>query len=295
MADMTRHVVMSFLMLMAAESFLVDDTHDESLQVALNAIEQLNSRLQDVTSRLQASEAALKAYTEKLSTAQTSITSLQSRAFSDFIWYDDWVLVFRAAQGIEKSVYDTWTAAGRHDDDPITRLTLPCGCTSVNGSLPCDRHYRSRILDTWPSLSIDQVKLVVYDRGVEKAHVTFRGTGSTNMSWFSLDRVVESSWDDLTPAASVNYFSIDGHATSTMLRRFFINHEYNTCAGDSGWLVVVDRETDDCSWGTKGHFPSILYDPQRRVVTDESLIEADVMAVFVKFRQIADLGEVCMK
>ncbi|PVD28619.1 hypothetical protein C0Q70_11212 [Pomacea canaliculata] len=189
MADMTRHVVMSFLMLMAAESFLVDDTHDESLQVALNAIEQLNSRLQDVTSRLQASEAALKAY---------------------FIWYDDWVLVFRAAQGIEKSVYDTWTAAGRHDDDPITRLTLPCGCTSVNGSLPCDRHYRSRILDTWPSLSIDQVKLVVYDRGVEKAHVTFRGTGSTNMSWFSLDRVVESSWDDLTPAASVNYFSIDG-------------------------------------------------------------------------------------
>lgn len=54
-----------------------------------------------------------------------------------------------------------------------------------------------------------------------------------------------------------------------MLRRFFINHEYNTCAGDSGWLVVVDRETDDCSWGTKGHFPSILYDPQRRVVTDE--------------------------
>lgn len=58
---MTRHVVMSLLMLMAAESFLVDDTHDESLQVALNAIEQLNSRLQDVTSRLQASEAALKA------------------------------------------------------------------------------------------------------------------------------------------------------------------------------------------------------------------------------------------
>lgn len=52
--------------------------------------------------------------------------------------------------------------------------------------------------------------MVVYSHGVEKAHVTFRGTDSTYMSWFSLDRVVDSSWEDLTTKATVNYFSIQG-------------------------------------------------------------------------------------
>ena len=79
---------------------------------------------------------------------------------ADFIVYDnDWILAFRGTKGIGQSVYDAWTHVGHHDDDPMTRDTLPCGCTTVNGSLPCDRHYRSRLLDSWPSNSIDQVGL----------------------------------------------------------------------------------------------------------------------------------------
>lgn len=78
--------------------------------------------------------------------------------FLDLVRYSgDWVLVFRATAGIGRPVYDAWSDVGHHDDDPLTRATLPCGCTSVNGSLPCDRHYRSRLLDSWPSASIDEV------------------------------------------------------------------------------------------------------------------------------------------
>ncbi|XP_025099047.1 uncharacterized protein LOC112566858 isoform X2 [Pomacea canaliculata] len=288
MTYMAKHVTTSLLMLMAAEAFLVDNTHDETLQRVITAIEQLNSRLQ-------AAEAALAANTEKLSRDRSDLTTLKSTALSDFIWYGDWVLAFRATRGIGKPVYDTWTAVGRHDDDPVTRLALPCGCTSVNSSLPCDRHYRSRLLDTWPSAAIDQVRLVVYDHGVEKAHVTFRGTGSTYMSWFSLDRVVESSWDDLTTAATVNSFSIEGDSPSAYHRRFYINHVYNECPGDSGWFVVIDQMTDVCSWAIKNYFPAFLYSPQTHVILDSGLVEADVMAIFVKFRQSANLGDMCMK
>lgn len=52
---------MLLLMLMAAEAFLVDDNHDETLQAALDAIEQLNSRLQEMATRLHAAENALAA------------------------------------------------------------------------------------------------------------------------------------------------------------------------------------------------------------------------------------------
>ena len=76
---------------------------------------------------------------------------------ADFVWFDDWILAFRATAGIGRPVYDAWTHVGHHDDDPMTRDNLPCGCVTINGSLPCDRHYRSRLLDTWPSASIDEV------------------------------------------------------------------------------------------------------------------------------------------
>ena len=46
---------------------------------------------------------------------------------------------------------------GHHGDEPSVRSLVPCGCMTVNGSLPCDRHFRSRILDHWPSASIDEV------------------------------------------------------------------------------------------------------------------------------------------
>ena len=56
-----------------------------------------------------------------------------------------------------------------------------------------------------------QVRLVLYENGVEKEHVTFTGTGSDYMSWFSQSRIVESSWTDLKTATGLNFFSIAGY------------------------------------------------------------------------------------
>ncbi|KAK7491335.1 hypothetical protein BaRGS_00017436, partial [Batillaria attramentaria] len=251
----------------ATRRFLMDESGDETLQEAYAAIRDLDSRLQTVMAdndrlreRLESTETALAGQSSTLSSVQRDVQNMGSRVSADFVWYDDdWMLAFRATAGIGRPVYDAWTDVGHHDDDPMTRATLPCGCTTVNGSLPCDRHYRSRLLDLWPSASIDEVRLVLYENGTEKEHLAFSGTGSDYMSWFSQERLVESSWTDLKSTTGLNYFSIAGHPSEG--RRFFINHAYNSCPNDVGWLVVKDKQSETCDWGHVLHVPAILYAP----------------------------------
>ncbi|XP_076466947.1 uncharacterized protein LOC143298123 [Babylonia areolata] len=286
-------------------AFLLDNADtgdDETLSQAFAAIQHLNGKLNDVMDenqrlkeRLQQAEAAQSSHAQLLSQVQTDVTAIGGRLSRDFIWVDDdWMLAFRATAGIGQPVYDAWTHKGHHDDDPMSRQTLPCGCTTVNGSLPCDRHYRSRLLDIWPSASIDQVRLVLYKNGVEKEHVTFTGTGSDYVTWFSQSRIVESSWADLKTATGLNIFSIAGD--STELRRFFISHVYHGCPEDAGWMVVKDRPDDTCTWATVPHAPAFLYAPSNHelVWEKDGFQQADVMAVLVKLRPAANLNEVCL-
>nr|KAG5702787.1 hypothetical protein BaRGS_001869 [Batillaria attramentaria] len=204
----------------------------------------------------------------------------------DFVWYDDdWMLAFRATAGIGRPVYDAWTDVGHHDDDPMTRATLPCGIRS--GRLNHQTEY--------PCVYTDgTVRLVLYENGTEKEHLAFSGTGSDYMSWFSQERLVESSWTDLKSTTGLNYFSIAGHPSEG--RRFFINHAYNSCPNDVGWLVVKDKQSETCDWGHVLHVPAILYAPSNHEVTWEShgFREADVMAVFVKFRASVDFNQMCL-
>ena len=47
----------------------------------------------------------------------------------------------------------------------------------------------------------DVVKVFVFD-----------GTGSTNMNWFDKQRLVKSSYNDLSKSSKTNFFSIIGYA-----------------------------------------------------------------------------------
>jgi hypothetical protein len=53
----------------------------------------------------------------------------------------------------------------------------------------------------------------------------------------------------------------------TVLRRFFISHEYQGCPGDVGWLVVKDKLSDTCPWATVTSFPAFLYAPGNHDLT----------------------------
>nr|KAG5703766.1 hypothetical protein BaRGS_009564 [Batillaria attramentaria] len=109
---------------------------------------------------------------------------------------DNRLLVFRLTAGNNKVAYDAYTDVGNNDDEGY-RANVRCGCLTVNGSLPCETHYRSRLLDHWPSSVIDTVRVSVYENDEEKAFVEFDGEGSTYLDWWSADRVVASSWADL--------------------------------------------------------------------------------------------------
>lgn len=296
--------------LSTTSAFLLENNvgHDETLSMAFQAIQQLSSKVDQLTienqqlrNRLSTGEVSQNTQTQRLAQTvaqlQMEVASLGARVSRDFIWTEDgWALVFRATQGIGQPVYDAWVNNGHHDDDPIIRSTLPCGCTTVNGSLPCDRHYRSRLLDSWPSASIDEVRLAVYENGVEKEHVTFTGTGSNYLNWFSQSRIVDSSWADLKTATNLNIFSIAGHEAE--LRRFFISQVYSGCPGDAGWLVVKDSSQDSCAWATAQNlqFPNFLYAPGNHDLTwdGHGYRQADVFAVFIKFRETAEMSETCL-
>jgi hypothetical protein len=56
------------------------------------------------------------------------------------------------------SVYDMYTNVGvSHDNDP----DVEPGCKSVDFLSPCSHHYRSCLLDSWDSLDISEVRVVL--------------------------------------------------------------------------------------------------------------------------------------
>ena len=80
----------------------------------------------------------------------------------DYLFYNDWILVFRATRYINQSAYDTWLNVGRYDDFPLLRHNVPIGCLTTNGSHYCDRHFKSKLIDMWDSANIEEVTVFVF-------------------------------------------------------------------------------------------------------------------------------------
>ena len=82
------------------------------------------------------------------------------------------------------------------------------GCKQFNDSLRCVNHYRSRdALDNWARVA--EVLFAIYKDNELVKKVIFNGKGSTYTNWFTADRVIHSSWVDLTTRPH-NYFSLAG-------------------------------------------------------------------------------------
>ncbi|XP_025104625.1 uncharacterized protein LOC112570390 [Pomacea canaliculata] len=240
-------------------------------------------------------------WTQKLGELEARLARVEEKReqrdtsdYGDFIEMDGWVLVFRGTQGLGSPVYDAWTRTGYHDDYTFTRASMPCGCTRTNGS--CDRHYRSLLLDFWPSSALDKVKLAVYEGGVEKAYMIFTGLGSNYINWFSADRLVQSSWKDLKSSAH-SYFDITGFSARGTFRRFYVSKNHGGCPGDNGWLNIKDAG-NSCPWETSNQNPAFVYSKAETVINWQSAGDmrgfADVMAVWVKFRPSVNLNRACM-
>ncbi|PVD35969.1 hypothetical protein C0Q70_02938 [Pomacea canaliculata] len=206
-----------------------------------------------------------------------------------YVQQGDWLLAFRLVAGNNQPGYDAYMDVNRNDDDLLVRALTPCSCLSINGT--CNRQYRGSVLSLWTQLPILKVKLSLYEGGKEKAFAVFNGVGTTFTSWFTNDRLENSSWTDLK-ASSKNFFSIIGD--DGLKRRLFINNAYPGCANDVGWLVVKDVE-DTCTWGKSTSFPLILYSATGSKVVYQStaVSKADSLAVWVSFKEPETFGESC--
>ncbi|XP_067685044.1 uncharacterized protein [Haliotis asinina] len=215
----------------------------------------------------------------KTKTASCSLTGswtgTKSQCENDVVLIDGWVLVFRITAGINVFSYDVWMNSSIYHDYPADRDDIMPGCRSINSSLPCDLHFRSKVLNEWRSLRISQVKVLLTAGGKEKAMIVFNGTDTDKENWFISRRVLSSTWTGL---AASSIFSIKGWRT----RRFYINYSLGRCSQDSGWLAVLDSEPV-CAEYRFPNGPTIMYSPH----AEESLIsteyeKADAMAILVK-------------
>ncbi|KAK7504896.1 hypothetical protein BaRGS_00003924 [Batillaria attramentaria] len=199
-------------------------------------------------------------------------------------------LAFRLTAGVNQSAYDKYVDSGTHDDTPQARASLLPGCLTLNGSLPCNTHYRSRLLDEWPGDAIDTVRMAVHANGQEQRYILFNGTGSTLLSWFAQDRVLASDWTDVHDEVlhpNEGYFSIVGVHNEYINRKFYINRNWGGCPADAGWLMVMETG-DGCNFApSTGPFPFILFSSANTVASYITPVfkQADVLSITVKFKE----------
>ncbi|KAL4225331.1 hypothetical protein ACF0H5_016019 [Mactra antiquata] len=190
--------------------------------------------------------------------------------------YNNWQLIFRATSGNGHNVYNAWTTGtGTCDTKPDTMAR----------SKSC--HYRSSIVSAWSISNIKMVKLALYTEDKEVAYIIFNGENSNSVNWFDASRVISSSWSDVTPTDSYNYFSIVGHYIAGRHdRRFFINRSYKGCNNDLGNLAVIDTLSagKPCLFDRHPVYPQFVYSQINSVNYWQNGLfgRADYFAVFIK-------------
>ncbi|RUS88195.1 hypothetical protein EGW08_004027 [Elysia chlorotica] len=207
----------------------------------------------------------------------------------------DWTMVFRAQKEIGVSVWDTWNNAGVHDDNPIPS-DFPFACLRLADYSSCDRHFRSHILDNW--VGIKEVRFSFIKENSEVAFVLFNGTDTSRDSWFSQDRILDSSWyPHLINEVTLTETGIYGHYNlQYVARRFYLFGPHNGCADDWVYTMVIDRTNEPCLDSGNWHIPpfqsmpTFYYSPtslgRASLRTDKAYPlaqTADVLAVHVKF------------
>ncbi|KAL3872545.1 hypothetical protein ACJMK2_035768 [Sinanodonta woodiana] len=202
--------------------------------------------------------------------------SIEKSANSSVFYKDNapWKLVFRLTSGGGTDPYQAYVnGVGTANSDDCMMLYPPM----------CTRYYRHERLDDWKQWNVYQVRFALYYNRTEVAYVIFNGTGSDKESWFSKERVLESSWTDLMGTSQLIYFSIKGDYN--LGRHFFIHEYYGGCPADRGWTATVSGKSY-CSFDIHPSYPGIVYARNQTKSTYNStgFGIADVLGVYIKLK-----------
>jgi hypothetical protein len=165
-----------------------------------------------------------------------------------------WTLVYKIGSGLPKTddAAALWSGAVANESVP-SQLDVTSAPSAPTGP------YLSRIVASdWNSVGgfvVHSARVVVYNGEEEGGSAAFSipVASSTNISsWFSAGNIKSSTWTDMTPTGTYNFFSIQGDNVPGMGgRRWFVNKSYAGCPADTGWLGVIYNGTEGCAWETQ--------------------------------------------
>ncbi|KAK3760869.1 hypothetical protein RRG08_034710 [Elysia crispata] len=203
-----------------------------------------------------------------------------------------WTLAFRAQSRVGVSTYSTWLDSSQQDDNPYP-ADFPPACLRLKDYGQCDRHFRSQVLDNW--VNIQEVYFSLVKNDVEVAFILFDGTSSDMTSWFSQDRILDSTWSSLASDNNLEPVRISGECQSKSCRRFRVHESWTLCKVESFYTFTIDKGYDICTtccWEPLdlSTSPVFLYSPvngRASVGIERGSLalgrEAEVLSVWVKF------------
>ncbi|XP_060086023.1 uncharacterized protein LOC132565398 [Ylistrum balloti] len=197
-----------------------------------------------------------------------------AKADSMAIFLQVWDMVFKGVANQETFLWYIWMSGQTRNANSTDVKTLTTSSLQT---------YKSTVVNSWASYSIDRVKFAMFVSGYEAAFVVFDGTNTDQNSWFAHEKLLYSSYTDIKDAKAVCSIEGDG------IRRWQIHKTSGpTCADDTAWMMVLDDDnrTQTCAWDYQSGF---LYSQEPVAVQFEressfnaaKVKQANVMGVFL--------------
>ncbi|XP_060084093.1 uncharacterized protein LOC132563347, partial [Ylistrum balloti] len=199
------------------------------------------------------------------------------------VFIKGWFPVLKVARGMDitpsTGIYDLWTG---------TYIMNEYNDSSEAFSFASDTMtYKSSLVDTWTNYYIRAVRVSFFVNGSEQAYVVFDAHGSDKTSWFSCDRILYTSWADLSTYGRKDYCSIAGDFANS--RHFAMQSSYgSTCNLHNGWFAVSEAGSG-CAWETQASAPFAVYSNITTLGLNNDMAVADVFAVSVSMDNICDI------
>jgi len=189
-----------------------------------------------------------------------------------------YIPVYKLGTGTETqfNFFEQWMGGGAINMDAEVNLSDP------------KSGFRHSLLDVFMKRDwYGKVKIDLYAADKVAKTIEFMsnpGDARTN-GWMTQSNILSSDWAGVKPGMTSNFFSVEGDKTGN--RRMFIQHNYDGCEVDSGWLVVQTmRRESMCPWEADGKQPFIYYAPGDDNVkwqTAGDYATADSMVISIDF------------
>ncbi|XP_046585152.1 uncharacterized protein LOC124292144 [Haliotis rubra] len=158
-----------------------------------------------------------------------------------------WTILMKGVAGVPGDLYQLWAS-------PNTASANVPSAQYLTSTYP--HSYKPDLSNKWKDCNFDNVKVGIFNNGVEKASIVFDAHGADKMSWFDPSRIISSTWTDIKTAPK-SIFSMMGDPITG--REFYTSGQSGSSCDASGWMMISTRP--GCTYETTGTKPAFYYVP----------------------------------